>query len=261
MYSFCDLIKFIAFLLLGEMKSGCGPSDMIDDQQREDKLVIVRQGRYYGHPNPRRAAYFQDSRQCVWRNPTEATSADYEAPIAMQLSSAAGIIEYTADYFNGQLRGNLLHVKYKSTIRRTVLSPDGLSVNSLSKPAISLVGSAGLDVAQAPNGNLVEMRYSGSTIFVQKPTEAATTIVKVYTVFPNRGGLAGGTVLKIYGANFGTNPTVTVGTNACPKVVGKFTSTYIECTLPGGSGSVDVIVSSGSGSYTFERGYRYIVGA
>jgi IPT/TIG domain len=243
------------------MKNGCDPSDLIDDQQREDKLVLVQKGKYFGHPNPRRAAYFQDPRQCVWRNPTEVTSADYEAPIAMQLSSAAGIIEYTADYFNGQLRGNLLHVKYKSTIRRTVLSPDGLSVNSLSKPAISLVGSSGLDVAQAPNGNLIEMRYSASTIFVQKPTEAASTVLKVYTVFPNRGGLAGGTLLKLYGANFGTNPTVTVGTNACPKVVGKFTNTYIECTLPGGRGTVDVVVTSGSASYTFERGYRYIVGA
>jgi hypothetical protein len=243
------------------MKNGCDPSDIIDDQQREDKMVLVQQGKYYGHPNPRRAAYFQDPRQCVWRNPTEATSTEYEAPIAMQLSSATGIIEYTADYFNGQLRGNLLHVKYKSTIRRTVLSADGLSVNSLSQPALPLVGSSGLDLTQAPNGNLIEIRYSENTIFVQKPTEAASAVLKVYTVFPSRGGLAGGTLLKIYGANFGTNPTVTIGTSACPIVVGSCTPTYIECTLPGGSGTVNVVVTSGSASYTFERGYRYIVGS
>ena len=242
------------------MKSGCDPSDIIDDQQREDKMVIVQQGKYYGHPNPRRAAYFQDPRQCIWRNPTEVTSADYEAPIAMQLSSAAGIIEYTADYFNGQLRGNLLHVKYKSTIRRTVLSPDGLSVNPLSRPALPLVGSSGLDVTQAPNGNLIEFRYSGNTIFVQKPTEAASPVLKVYTVFPNRGGLAGGTPLKIFGSNFGSNPTVSMGTNICNIIGGTATPTYIECTIPGGSGTVDVVVTSGSTSYTFERGYRYIAG-
>lgn len=242
------------------MKTGCDPSDLLDDQQREDKLVLVQQGKYYGHPNPRRATYFQDPRQCVWRNPTDATSADFEAPLAMQLSSAAAIIEYTADYFNGQLRGNLLHVKYKTSIRRTVLSPDGLSVNSLSKPALILVGSSGLGVAQAPNGNLIELRYNSNVIFVQRPTEAATTALKIFSVFPNRGGLAGGTLLKIYGVNFGSNPTVFVGSGACPIVVATFTPTYIECTLPGGSGTVDVAVSSGSASYTFARGYRYIVG-
>jgi IPT/TIG domain len=243
------------------MKVGCDPSDMIEDQEREDKLVIVRQGKYYGHPNPRRAAYFQDPRQCVWRNPTEATSADFEAPIAMQLSSADGIIEYTADYFNKQLRGNLLHVKYKSSIFRTVLSSDGLAVHPLTRPALSLVGKNGLDLAQAPNGNLIEMRYTTNSIFVQKPTEAASSVLKVYSVFPTRGGLAGGTLLKIYGVNFGSNPAVTIGSSSCPIVAGSSTPTYIECTIPGGRGAFDVVVTSGSASYTFERGYRYIVGS
>jgi hypothetical protein len=248
------------------MKSGCGPSEMITDQEREDKLVRVQQGKYYGHPNPKRAAYLNDPRQCVWRNPTEPTSDVYESPLSMQLSSAAGLIEYTGDYFDKQLRFNLLHVKYKSSIRRTVLSPDGLGVNELTQPALELAGGGGLDIAQAPNGNLIEIRYNSGDIFVQRPIEATTTALKVYTVFPSRGGLAGGTLLRLYGANFGTSssPTVTVGSSNCPIVAVTWTNTYLECTLPGGSntgGALDVVVtSSASSSYVFERGYRYIAG-
>jgi IPT/TIG domain len=244
------------------MKTGCGPSEFITDQEREDKLVHVQQGKYYGHPNPKRAAYFNDPRQCVWRNPTaEPSSAVYESPLSMQLSSAGGLIEYTGEYFGKQLRGDLLHTKYKSTIRRTVLSPDGLSVSEFTKPALELVGSGGLDLAQAPNGNLIEIRYNSNQIWIQQPKEPATRVLKVYTVFPSRGGLAGGTPLRLYGANFGTSPTVAVGARNCPIVVGTLTNTYLECTLPGGTGMVDVAVTvSGSTVYTFERGYRYIQG-
>jgi hypothetical protein len=39
------------------------------------------------------------------------------------------------------LHGNLLHTEHKSTIRRTVLSPDGLSANEFTKPALELIGS------------------------------------------------------------------------------------------------------------------------
>jgi hypothetical protein len=50
------------------MKVGCGASDLLDDQQREDKLVRIVQGKYYGHPNMKRAVFQNDPRQCVWRN-------------------------------------------------------------------------------------------------------------------------------------------------------------------------------------------------
>jgi large repetitive protein len=243
------------------MRTGCGPSEFITDQEREDKLVRVQQGKYYGHPNPKRAVYFNDPRQCVWRNPTEPSSAVYESPLSMQLSSAGGLMEYTGEYFGKQLRGNLLHTKYKSSIRRTVLSPDGLSVNEFTKPALGLTGNGGLDLAQAPNGNLIEIRYNSGQIWCQRPIELATTALKVYTVFPTRGGLAGGTRLRLYGANFGTSPTVKVGSSNCPIVVGTLTNNYLECTLPGGTGTVDVAVTvAGSTVYTFERGYRYIQG-
>jgi IPT/TIG domain len=241
------------------MKVGCGASDLLDDQQREDKLVRIVQGKYYGHPNMKRAVFHNDPRQCVWRNPTEPTSANYEAPIGVELSAAAGIIEYKADHFNRQLRGNLIHVKYKSSLLRTVLSPDGLSANLLSVPGISLVGRSGLDVTQAPNGNLIEVRYLTNSIWVDIPVETATSALQVNSVFPSRGSQAGGTLLRIYGRNFGATPNVKVGTSNCP-IDGTPSATYIQCTLPGGTGLQDVIVSSGSNSYIFQKGYRYITG-
>ena len=248
----------------GDMKVGCAPTDLLNDQQREDKLVHVMANKYYGHPNPKRVTDQNDTRQCVWRNPTEPTSSNYQAPIGIVKSSATGIIEYRSDHFNKQLRGNLIHVKYKSGALRTVLSPDGLSANPLTIPGLALLGRDGLDVAQAPNGNIVEVRYLKSTLWVSRPLETATSIIRIGTVFPYRGGVAGGTLLRIFGSNFGAAaPTVTVGGFACPVDSGSITSTEIRCTLPGHpAGLVDVVVTSATtGSYTFEKGYRYITGS
>jgi hypothetical protein len=86
----------------------------------------------------------------------------------------------------------------------------------------------------------------------------------VFSIFPTRGGRAGGTILKIYGINFGINPTVTIGNNHCPiTTFMNDNSSYIECTIPGGIGLVDVIVvdTYKNQSYTFSKGYRYIDGS
>ena len=247
----------------GRMKNGCGTtiSDEIPDEQQEDKLVHLINNKYYGHPNMKRARYHNDPRQCVWRRKTEVTSSNYQAPLGVVLSAATGIIEYQADHFNRQLRGNLIHVKYKGPLLRTVLSSDGLSANPLTIPGLTLLGRSGLDVAQAPNGNLIEVRYTANSIYVSRPVETTTAAIRVNAVFPTRSGVAGGTTLRLYGWNFGTTSvTVTVGGSACP-IVGVVQTTYIQCTLPGKpEGIYDVVVTAVAGTYTFEKGYRYIKG-
>ena len=244
----------------GKMKIGCSPSDLLADQQREDKLVHVMKDKYYGHPNPKRATYHNDSRQCFWHSPMEPTTKDYQGPLGVLWSAASGIIEYQAEHFNGQLRGNLIFVKFKGGLQRTVLSADGLSLNPLAAPGLLLLGREGLDVAQAPNGNLVEVRYLSSSLWVSRPIETATAAIRVGSVFPTRGGLAGGTTLHIYGSNFGTSATVTVGGSSCP-IIGVVKPTYIQCTIPGRpEGLSDVVVTAESGTYVFQKGYRYIKG-
>jgi len=107
----------------------------------------------------------------------------------------------------------------------------------------------------------VDTRYLTGAVYAYTPSEAATSALVVKGVFPRRGPVAGGSTLKIYGINFdpATTTSVTVGGSSCP-VVSVVSSNKIVCTLPGGSGTVDVVVSTASESSTFERGYRYITG-
>lgn len=249
------------------MTTGCGPNDFVADIEEEDKVLHIKQGGYYGHPNPKRAADDNDPRQCVWRSQLEPTDAVYTSPLVNVKSSTDGITEYAADHFDGQLRGNLILSVYQGPLYRLILTPNGEDVIPQSNPAILLVnedsspvGFDGLDVCQAPNGNLVEVRTSSNAVYVHKPNEPASSKLTVKSVFPVSGGFGGGYILDIYGINFPGSPTVTVKGLNCPVV--SSTSTKIECTAPAGSvGPSDVVVSSGGTSSTFKKGFRYITGA
>jgi IPT/TIG domain len=152
----------------------------------------------------------------------------------------------------------LIASKYGGGLKRVVLTSDGLGVIPESDPALQVVGDGGLSVTQAPDGTLIEVRYKQNTLFYHKPNEVSTTALKVKSVFPRRGGKAGGTKLSVYGINFSANSTVKVGSSNCPVL--STTATKIECTLPGGSGTVDIIVTGSAGTYTFTKEYRYIKG-
>jgi glucose/arabinose dehydrogenase len=248
----------------GKMSTGCGPNDVLNDIQTSDRVLHIQEGHYYGHPNRKRAEFFKDPRQCVWNllavNSTKAST----AMIGNVTSSRNGIIEFHGNHFGGQLRGNLIFARYnkESSLSRVVLSEDGLGLTSTSFNSIPMgIGSQGLDVTQAPNGNLIEMQMTKKSLGAFAPDEAATLDLVVKTVFPRRGGYAGGSKLSIYGVNFfinGQQTSVTVGQSACP--VASVTLTEIICTLPGGVGTVDVTVKRGIATSTFENGYRYISG-
>jgi hypothetical protein len=120
------------------------------------------------------------------------------------------------------------------------------------------IGYQGLDLTQAPNGNLIEMRYQNNTVFYHKPIETATSTMTVLTVFPRRGRNGGGSTLSVYGVNFATGATVQVGGKDCP--VSSIAANRIDCILPGGTGTVDIVVTQGSVTSLFEKGYRYISG-
>ncbi len=73
-----------------------------------DKLLLIQKGAYYGHPNSNRGRF--DHRQCVFRKgDTKGLPPKmFTPPLAVLPSSTNGIIEYTANTFNFQMRGNLL---------------------------------------------------------------------------------------------------------------------------------------------------------
>jgi len=152
--------------------------------------------------------------------------------------------------------------RYKGALYRIILTNGGTAVASeLAGQAIQFAGGAGLAVTQAPDGSLIEARYTGSELYGYKPVEEASSAVAVKSIFPRRGGLAGGSTLTIYGQNFqknGASPSITVGGSNC--VVQSTSNKKLKCTLPGGLGTVDVVVTVGGESYTFYSGYRYISG-
>jgi len=124
-----------------------------------------------------------------------------------------------------------------------------------------LAGGKGLDVTQAPDGSLIEARFEDMALFGYKPKEAGTSSVVVKSVWPYRGGQAGGSTLTVYGKNFNKNggaPTVTVGGSNC--AVQWSNNDKLLCTLPGGSGTVDIIVTVNGESSNFKSGYRYVRG-
>jgi hypothetical protein len=144
-------------------------------------------------------------------------------------------------------------------VYRVVLTPDGTGVlPTITSPIPMNIGYLGLDLTQAPNGNLIEMRYQNNTVYVHKPVELPSTTMKVKTAFPRRGRSGGGTILNIYGINFAPGATVLVGGKSCPVISLK--SNQIDCTLPGGVGTVDIVVSLGATTSVFQKGYRYISG-
>lgn len=244
----------------GDMATGCGPGEQINDKFEQDKVVHVMEGKYYGHPNPTRAAIDNDTRQCVWHSKNKPTSADHEAPIVSVGSSTNGIIEFATNHFVGQMRGNLIVSKYTQFLSRIILNEDGTAVNPDANKPSKLVGNGGLGVTQAPDGTLVEIRYEDNEVFIHKPDEEPYTELSVLSVYPRRGGLAGGQTVQIYGKNFSTGSSVAFGGTACPVV--SETSTLITCTVPGGPvGAVDVTVTKvGGESLTFTNAYRYITG-
>jgi Glucose / Sorbosone dehydrogenase/IPT/TIG domain len=250
----------------GRMSTDCLGSS-IDDAYKGDEINHIEQGKYYGHPNLKRASYFNDPRQCVYRPPEDADLAtNYTAPILNHPSSMDGIMEFHSNHFGGQLRSNLLYVQYSATnnIYRAILTADGKAIiPSLDKKGLAMnIGELGLDLTQAPNGNLVDVRFGSGSIYYYRPVEATTTALVAKTCFPRRGRSAGGNILSIYGVNMNTrNPTtvvVTVGGVNCPTTF--ISSTRVDCRLPGGSGTVDIIVQNGGVTSTFQNGYRYISG-
>lgn len=246
----------------GSMMTGCGAGQFVADIQEGDKLNLLVKGNFYGAPNRKRALATNDARQCVWHSQNEPSHAGYTAPILKATSSIDGLIEFQGDHFDGQLRGNLIAARYQGPLFRIILSPDGSTVIPQSDPAIQLTEDVeALDVTQAPDGTLISSSLGNNAITFHKPNEQPTTVLQVKSVFPRRGGRAGGNTLKIFGVNFGAAqlPTVTMGGSVC--VVATASATKIECTVPlGSTGTVDVVVTAGGQTYTFRRGYRYITG-
>jgi IPT/TIG domain len=236
------------------------PNDKTADTYDKDGFFLIEPGKYYGFPNRKRAAVEGDPRQCVWRRGSEAADSDFTPPITRLNSSTDGLVEFQSKHFKSQMRGNVIVSQYTAALSRIILSPNGRTVNPAAPYATRLTGNDGLVVVQAPNGILMDGRYQSGAVYFYEPVEPAVTALEIKSIFPVRGGLAGGSTLHLYGVLFSGSITVTVGGNPCTNVV-LVSAQHITCLLPMGVlGKADVIVSNGGETDTFTKAFRYITG-
>lgn len=172
---------------------------------RLDVLHDIKQGAYYGHPNPSRG-------ECVFYGGNPAAESDYQVPISPVQhgkkwatedtsypegtepeknwvppmmafgdgNSPDGMIAYEDDAFCGDMDGDLLVTYWadKDQVRRIKLSADGKRVVS-DEPLIYTTNATGgrdlsnpLGIAQDPAGNIYVGEFSRSSIYVMSVRKA-----------------------------------------------------------------------------------------
>lgn len=211
---------------------------------RPDKIVHVTQGKWYGHPNIQRG-------ECTWVDPFDDLTADdktpaaqlnYKKPMTTIQSPITGVAEYRANHFCGKLRGELILSAYKNgkTFRMGVNGP------SVTSGPDELSPNGGITFVENAHGDLIFPRLSQKNVFVLRPQVTPPTDLFIAGVVPFRHGKAGGTKIIIGGSNFGSAPSVNIGTKACNVL--KSSNSEITCTVPSYSGGMQsVTVTAGAG--------------
>jgi N-acetylneuraminic acid mutarotase len=223
-----------------------------------DELMLVEQGRYYGHPNRNRGR--ADARQLVYYPPATLDIAlTHAAPITQVSSSTNGIDEYRSTIFQGQLRGQLFGQRWNSYLGRHELSADGreLVVSSIVTPETNA-----LCVRSGPGGALVICDFSLNKIKVLEPNDTSLMGMAALDIFPWRAPATGGTPFIIGGQGFGSLGDTSVSVGGVPATVTFVSSKRIEGSLPAAAvlstELVDVVVDSAAQSSIVPDAFRWL---
>ena len=167
----------------GAYNGGTVPAASNVQQTEQDLLLDVKQGAYYGHPNPTRGEYVLNAGNTDGnaKNLLEYTTAyplgtqpdrNYTLP-AYDLGknvSPDGMIEYKSNTFGGRLQGSLLIARYNGGSDILAVKPNSDGTISGSGIQARITGLTGLDapldlVENTNNGNLyaVELNEKGLT--------------------------------------------------------------------------------------------------
>jgi glucose/arabinose dehydrogenase len=226
------------------------------DLSAGDELNLIVKGGYYGQANRKRGE--SDPRQCRWRSVSEPSDEDYTAPLLVLPSSTNGIIEFQTDHFGGKLRGHLIAGRYKGGLYDITLTSDR---ESAARGASLLIDQGGIGVTQGPDGTLFVASYDAGEVLFHAPNEPSSLNLEVKSAFPRHGPQMGGSLLSVYGKNLdNVGVTVTVGGQDCP-ISGSPSASKITCTLPSGSGTVDIVLATDTQVNILAGGYRYISGS
>lgn len=224
-------------------------------QKREDKLLEIKQGKFYGHSNLQRALHSRRPAECRWVDPltnkvpppfNTLPPSNYEAPLALVLSPKTGVREYGSNLFCGKLRNDLIiSTMDDGGVWRARMSADG-GVNG--NPFL-MHEHGGVRVEENAHGDLFFPKYHAnpsSGIFAMRPMVGSKSGLFAANAVPFRHGRAGGTRIVIGGWGFTNKANVQVGKKNC--VLLRVSATEIVCKVPrhtGGVNSVRVRVTVG----------------
>lgn len=178
----------------GSTYSGPSVSAQTNVPEKNDYLVRVTPGGYYGHPNPTRCEFVMNG-----GNPTNGTDPAQVTtyPVGTQPDpnfrgfaydfglhrSPDGIIEYRSCLFGGALKGKLLVVRYSQGDDIMVLTPGGPS-QDITTTQTGITGFTGfsdpLDLTEdRRTGNIYVAEYapSASRITLLRPTGTPGTAI------------------------------------------------------------------------------------
>jgi IPT/TIG domain len=165
-------------------------------------------------------------------------------PIGEMPSSTNGIVEYTANTFGGQIKGDLflskLAINGNPGITFQVnLDGDG---NAKGNP-FEVWGASGEQVVMSPEGFLVMPQLKYYKVLVLKPASSGTVRMladgvpapEVHAVFPPKGRWEGGNTMIVTGRGFRDDTVVRVAGRECEYLELR-SPTQMICQVPAGRG-------------------------
>lgn len=265
----------------GVESAGCRPWQTAKPAHEKDTLKRVAHGKWYGFPNRNRGRF--DKAQCIHVRPTltnetrfyrrkypaftESEGWERFQPALVKLdASTNGIVEYTANTFGAQLRGDLFATKFAVhagglTVRIKLDHDDPDKVRAV----VPVAQHSGLGVAMTGTGALLMPRVYQGVVAALVPREWDPKRVVVTSVLPVRGPAGGGNDVTVTGWNLWKGVTVRFGARVCRRVRDVSPDgRSLRCTAPGGDRGAKVPVVAyastkrRSSSYGFEYMYMNV---
>lgn len=264
-----------AALLLPTEQSAFPGNKIVDSREncpysarRQDKVLNIKEGRFYGHPNLQRSLLTKSEDECAWIDPDNGKSISrsgtkppktYEAPLAMVTSPGTGVREYGGNHFCGSMRGDLIVSQMKGKFTwHLKMSKNG----DLEKSALKIKSSGGLRVEENAHGDLIFPQYYTTVsrgLNVMRPMVHSKEGLFVANALPFRHGKTGGTKVIIGGWGFSKDTSVMIGGKIC--ATSQRSDREIVCTVPRfeqGSNPADIVVEAGGLRTKLSRSILYM---
>lgn len=233
---------YTSYSILGD------PGECRYGDTRKDKLLQIRPGAWYGHPNLQRAALRPESAgECAYIDPnTDRTGLpararpppNYARKVAFTLTPMTGLREYGAAHFCGHLRNNLVGSRYKGRgTFRFALDESAPQTTLNLKVRISQRGALRLE--ENVMGDLLFPRYTmdtnvtdGRRVPILRPVYTRQAQATAVNALPYRHGRQGGTPMMVGGYGFKQAASISVMVGSAQCVVSSVTDAAVTCTVP-----------------------------